>query len=175
MCSWGKVWTIRHKTAKAQLPLLRCQEKKQGTMPDPCSQHLWGGGQTTYATLPAWPSDLPLPWPHLRNQLTAPCNQGVSKGTCYFLSLVSPNKASPECSSSFLRMLSRSAMSDSLWPHGLWPSRFLCPENFPGKNTRVDCHFLLPGDFPNPGIDPTSPASPALQADSLQLSHHLAS
>ena len=27
-----------------------------------------------------------------------------------------------------------------------------------------------PGDLPNPGIEPTSPLSPALQADSLQLS-----
>ena len=38
-----------------------------------------------------------------------------------------------------------SAMSDSLQPHGLQPSRPLCPQNFPGKNTRVDCHFLLQG------------------------------
>ena len=28
-----------------------------------------------------------------------------------------------------------------------------------------------PGDLPNPGIKPESPASPALQADSLLLSH----
>ena len=30
---------------------------------------------------------------------------------------------------------------------------------------------LLPGDFPDSAIEPTSPASPALQADSLPLSH----
>ena len=30
---------------------------------------------------------------------------------------------------------------------------------------------LLPGDLPNPGIEPTSLASPALQANSLPLSH----
>ena len=47
MCSWGKEWTIRHKTVKTQLPLMRCSEKKQVTMPDPCSQHHWGGGRTT--------------------------------------------------------------------------------------------------------------------------------
>ena len=29
----------------------------------------------------------------------------------------------------------------------------------------------LPGDLPNPGIEPTPPASPTLQADSLPLSH----
>ena len=30
---------------------------------------------------------------------------------------------------------------------------------------------LSPGDLPNPGIEPVSPVSPALQADSLLLSH----
>ena len=34
-------------------------------------------------------------------------------------------------------------MSDSLWLHGLQPTRLLCPWNFPGKNTGVGCHFLL--------------------------------
>ena len=29
--------------------------------------------------------------------------------------------------------------------------------------------FLTPGDLPNPGIEPTSPVSPTLQMDSLQL------
>ena len=32
--------------------------------------------------------------------------------------------------------------------------------------------FPPPGDLPNPGIQPRSSASPALQADSLPLSHH---
>ena len=36
-------------------------------------------------------------------------------------------------------------MSNSLWPHGLQPPRLLCPWNFPGKNSRVGCHFLLQG------------------------------
>ena len=55
-------------------------------------------------------------------------------------------------------------------PHGLWPARFLCPWNYPGKNTGVGGRSLLqgvfpsPGDLPNPGIEP---GSPALQADSL--------
>ena len=30
---------------------------------------------------------------------------------------------------------------------------------------------LPPGDLPKPRIEPTSPSSPALQADSLSLSH----
>ena len=34
-----------------------------------------------------------------------------------------------------IQVLSRSVVSNSLWPHGLWPARLLCPWNFPGKNT----------------------------------------
>ena len=41
--------------------------------------------------------------------------------------------------------LSCSVVSSCLWPHGLYPSRLLCPWNFPGKNTGVSCHFLLQG------------------------------
>ena len=44
-----------------------------------------------------------------------------------------------------------SVMSDSLQPHGLQPTRFLCPWDSPGKNTGVDCHFLLQGIFPTQG------------------------
>ena len=53
---------------------------------------------------------------------------------------------------------SHSVVSDSLQCHGLhslW--------NSPGQNTGVVA-FPSPGDLPNPGIEP---ASPALQADSL--------
>ena len=38
-------------------------------------------------------------------------------------------------------------MSHSLWLHGLWPTRLLCPWDFPGKNTGMGCHFLLQGIF----------------------------
>ena len=34
-------------------------------------------------------------------------------------------------------------MSDSLRPHGLQPTRLLCPWDFPGKSTGVGCHRLL--------------------------------
>ena len=30
-----------------------------------------------------------------------------------------------------------------LQSHGLWLARLSCPWDFPGKNTGVDCHFLL--------------------------------
>ena len=44
-------------------------------------------------------------------------------------------------------------MSNSLEPHGLQPSRLLCPWNPPGKNTGVGCHFLLQGIFPTQGLN----------------------
>ena len=40
-----------------------------------------------------------------------------------------------------------SVLSDSLRPHGLYPSRLLSPRNFPDKNTGVSCYFLLQGIF----------------------------
>ena len=42
--------------------------------------------------------------------------------------------------------------------------------HFPGKNT-AELPFPPPGDLPNPGIEPESPAFPVLQMDSLPLSH----
>ena len=35
----------------------------------------------------------------------------------------------------------------------------------------MDCQALLQGTFLDPGIKPVSPMAPALQADSLLLSH----
>ena len=47
-------------------------------------------------------------------------------------------------------------VSDSLRPHRLQPTRLLCPWDFPGNSTGVDCHFRLQGIFPtqssNPGL-----------------------
>ena len=63
--------------------------------------------------------------------------------------------------------VSRSVVPDSLRPHGLQPTRLFCPGDFLGKDTGVGCSglpFPSPGDLPNPGIEP---GSPALQADSL--------
>ena len=39
--------------------------------------------------------------------------------------------------------VSRSVISDSLQPHRPQPTRLLCPQNSPGKNIGVGCHFLL--------------------------------
>ena len=38
---------------------------------------------------------------------------------------------------------SHSVISDSLRPHGLQPTRLLCPWDFPGKSTGLGCHHLL--------------------------------
>ena len=43
--------------------------------------------------------------------------------------------------------ISHSAMSDSLWHHGLQPCRLLCSGNSPGKNIGVRSHSLLQGIF----------------------------
>ena len=45
----------------------------------------------------------------------------------------------------FLVVLRWSVVSDSLQPHRLLPARWLCPWNFPSKNTGVGCQFLLQG------------------------------
>ena len=46
---------------------------------------------------------------------------------------------------------SRSVVSDSLQPHGRYPTRPCHPWDFPGKNTGVGCRFLLQGIFPTQG------------------------
>ena len=43
---------------------------------------------------------------------------------------------------------SRSVVSDSWRPHGLQPTRLLCPWDFPDKDTGVVCHFPSPGNLP---------------------------
>ena len=49
---------------------------------------------------------------------------------------------------------SRSIVSDSLQPRGLWPTRLLHPWDSPGKRAGVACHFLLQGIFPTQGLNP---------------------
>ena len=50
--------------------------------------------------------------------------------------------------------------------YGLQPARLLCP-----CDTGIDCHFLFQGISPTQGLNPGPPVPPALQADSLPLSH----
>ena len=69
-----------------------------------------------------------------------------------------------------IRILSRSVPSDSLLPYGLLPTRLLCPWSFPRQEYWSGLPFPSPGDRPHPGFKPRS-VTPALQADSLPLSH----
>ena len=41
-----------------------------------------------------------------------------------------------------------------LQPHGLQSVRFPCPQDFPGKNKEMGCHFLLQGIFLTQGSNP---------------------
>ena len=67
----------------------------------------------------------------------------IKTTTRYHLILFSINKC-----------VSRSVVPNSLRPHGLQPTRLLCPWDFPGKDTGVGCHFLLQGIFPTQGSNP---------------------
>ena len=71
----------------------------------------------------------------------------------------SPQKAEHMC------RLSRSVLSDSSQPYGLQPTRLLCPQDSPGKNTGVGCHGLLQGIFLTQGSNPESLMSPALTGE----------
>ena len=55
-----------------------------------------------------------------------------------------------------------SVRSISLWPCGLKPARLLCPWNFPGLEYQSRLPFPSSEGLPSPGMEPTSPVSPAL-------------
>ena len=59
-----------------------------------------------------------------------------------------------------------SVVSDSLWPHGLWLIRLLCPwSSSPAEKTGLACHSLFQRSFPTQRL--WERLSPALWADSL--------
>ena len=87
---------------------------------------------------------------------------GVAQ-SCTRLKWLSSSNLSLACSGT-------SVVCDSLWPHGLYAPRFLCPWDFPGKNTGVAFHVLLQQIFPTRGSK-LCPVSSALQANSLLLRH----
>ena len=63
-----------------------------------------------------------------------------------------------------LCVLSCSVMSESLSPCGLYLARLLCPWGLSRQEYWSGLPCFPPGDHPNPGI---KPRSPAFQADSL--------
>ena len=54
---------------------------------------------------------------------------------------------------------------------GLWPSRLLCPWDFPGKNTGVGCHFFLQRIFQTQGLNVHLLRLLHWQADFWRLRH----
>ena len=66
-------------------------------------------------------------------------------------------------------VFSRSAVSDSLWPHGLSPARLFCPWDSPGKNTGAGCRALLQGIILTQGSNPHFLSLLHWQAGSLPL------
>ena len=60
-------------------------------------------------------------------------------------------------------------ISSPFRPYGLQPTRLFCLWYSPDKNTDMGCHALLQEILPTQGWN--APTSPALQANSLPLSH----
>ena len=60
-------------------------------------------------------------------------------------------------------------MSDSVQPHGLYPTRLLSPWDSPGKNTRGGYHTLLQGIFSTQGSNLRLSCLLHWQAGSLPL------
>ena len=85
------------------------------------------------------------------------------KRTCFDFATESVQWLSTRC----CRLVAQSCPT-LLWPHGLKPSRLICPWDSPGKNTGVGCHFLLQGIFLTQG---SNPHLLRWQADSLPMSH----
>ena len=66
-------------------------------------------------------------------------------------------------------MCARSAVADSVRPHGLWPARLLHPWDFSDKNTGVGFHSPLQGIFPTQGLNVRLSCLLHWQAASLSL------
>ena len=64
-----------------------------------------------------------------------------------------------------------SVVSDSLRPPWIVAYQVPLPMGFSRQEYWIGLPCPSPGDLPDPGIKPVSPVAPALQADSLLLSH----
>ena len=111
----------------------------------PCPFH--GDGFDGPVTGPAWFTEMAL---------MLAVSSGMSRGV-----VTSPRDTS---SSHSCAEFIRSVVSDPLPPRGLQPVRHLCPWGFSMQEYWSGLPCPPPGDRPNPGIEPRSPA---LQADSL--------
>ena len=87
-----------------------------------------------------------LQWHHSSHRHTSPTfpfepawDQSVSTATLYFLMHFNSLTESRDLCAC---VVSHLVISDSLQPHGLQPTRLLCPWDFPCKNTGMGCYFL---------------------------------
>ena len=108
-------------------------------------QHLpWGRDRGSFSLGPT------SPWgPLLPSGLPSPLTPGELHFTLNMCSLgtlpnLSPNR---DLGPFHVPCVSCLVVSNSLQPHGLRPTRLVCPWNSPGKNTGVGSHFLLQGIF----------------------------
>ena len=83
------------------------------------------------------------------------------------------HKGSVHSQKCVLSHLKKSHLKEScptlLQPHGLQPTRLLCPGDSPGKSTGVGCHALLQDIFPTQGSNPRLLCLLHWQAGSLPL------
>ena len=121
----------------------------------------------------AWRSYLILSWKSMHIELSTLSAAAAAKSLQSCLTLCDPIDGSPSGSPSlgFSRQehwsglpfpsprhesekwkWSLSVVSDSSRPHGLQPTRLLCPWDSPGKSTGVGCHCLLHTLYPVPLI-----------------------
>ena len=87
-------------------------------------------------------------------------NPPLHKHGCYKMFtwiLVLVVKGFVQCISLLCCMHSHLVVSDSLWPHGLQPTRLLCLWEFSRQEYWSGLPCPSPGDLPTPGIEPRSP------------------
>ena len=85
-------------------------------------------------------------WSFISEHLSRPLSPPVSNSSCLF------NWRRPCMPVVTLYYCTfQPVVPDSLWPHGLQPTRLLCLWDFPGKDTGMGCHFLLQEIFETQG------------------------
>ena len=102
---------------------------------------------------PPQPPPLCLPRGHGRSDVeslreTSPCLQTLSLQEFWCQTQSAPPVFPPSFHRLLLLLFSCSVASDSLWSQGLWPTRLLCPWDFPGRNARVVAASFLGSPWP---------------------------
>ena len=89
-------------------------------------------------------------WPYPSEPYQDTPSQSLPSGSFHRLLILIHQRA--------VGMPSRSFMSDYLPPHGLWPTKLLCPWGISRQEYWSGLQYPSPGDLPNLGIEPRSPA-----------------